>query len=185
LDYHDARLSADLATERPELFIALHLKNNAESPWYRQLDLGGNTTSGLTRRASLRTMQKAIKRFLTQTKILRQQPADVVAQTVLDFWAAVAVLLRDAWDAPRRHLLCKGVGVYALMGIAGDLVNEHHGSLCNKRYFTNKLSEFITEIDWTSNGSLAGLGGEAGVKSALAVLRGARGKNTLRIVNNG
>ena len=43
---------------------------------------------------------------------------------VLDFWAAVALLLRDAWDNPRRTLLCKGVGVYALMGIAGDLVNE-------------------------------------------------------------
>lgn len=185
LDYHDARLSADLATERPELFIALHLKNNAESPWFRQLDLGGNTTSGMTRRASLRTMQKAVKKFLTQTKLLRQQPADVVAQTVLDFWAAVAVLLRDAWDSPRKHLLCKGVGVYALMGIAGDLVNEHQGGTCDKRYFTNKLSEFINDIDWTSDGSLAGLGGEGGVKSALAVLRDARGKNGLRVVRRG
>src|SRR5580698_6526463 len=68
LDFHDATLAADLASERPELFVALHLNNDTQSPWYRQLNLGGHTTSGLTRRASLRTMQKAIKRFLTQTK---------------------------------------------------------------------------------------------------------------------
>src|SRR5436309_2454000 len=55
LDFHDATLATDLAKERPELFIALHLNNNTESPWYRQLDLGGTSTSGLLRRASLRT----------------------------------------------------------------------------------------------------------------------------------
>src|SRR5438477_466418 len=85
------------ARERTELFIALHLNNETESPWYRQLNLGGHTTSGMTRRASLRTMQKAIKKFLTQTKILQRQRPDAVAQMVLDFWSAIALLLRDAW----------------------------------------------------------------------------------------
>ncbi len=182
LDFHDATLAADLAAERPELFIALHLNNNPDSPWYRQLDLGGRTTSGLARRASLRTMQKAIKRFLGQTKILHQHPPERVAQMVLDFWAAVALLLRDGWDAPRRHLICKGLGVYALMGIAGDLVAE--STVCDKRHFMNRLSEFITEIDWTSAGLLAGLGGEAGVKSALSLLRAARRKSGLKLVGN-
>jgi len=59
LDFHDATLTQDLAGERPELFIALYLNNSSGSPWYRQLDLGGISTSGLMRRASLRTMQKA------------------------------------------------------------------------------------------------------------------------------
>src|SRR5439155_4556651 len=72
LDFHDSRLAADLAAERPELFIAIHLKNDAESPWFNQVHLGGKATSGLTRRASLRTLQTAIKRFLTQTKILQR-----------------------------------------------------------------------------------------------------------------
>ena len=47
LDFHDATLATDLARERPELFIALHLNNNSDSPWYRQLDLGGSSTLGL------------------------------------------------------------------------------------------------------------------------------------------
>jgi DNA sulfur modification protein DndB len=182
LDFHDATLAKDLATERPELFVALQLNNNGESPWYRQLDLGGASTSGLTRRASLRTMQKAIRRFLRQTKILQEHTPEKAAQVVLDFWGAVAIVLRNPWDAPRRHLINKGVGVYALMGVAGDLYLEALGQTRDKRYFVNKLSEFITEIDWTTSGALKGFGGEGGVTSALEVIRTARAKRQRKVV---
>ena len=183
LDFHDATLASDLAGERPELFIALHLNNNAESPWYRQLDLGGTSTSGLMRRASLRTMQKAVKRFLTQTKILKQYSADAAAQIVLDYWAAVAVVLRESWDNPRHSLVNKGVGVYALMTIAGDLFLEGLGQGCDKRYFTAKLSEFISEIDWTTRGPLRGFGGEGGVSSVVNLIRDVRRKTQFRVVS--
>jgi DGQHR domain-containing protein len=185
LDFHDATLAADLAGERPELFIALYLNNNNESPWCRQLDLGGSSTSGLMRRASLRTMQKAIKRFLSQTQVLQLHSVESAARVVLDFWAAVAFLLRPAWDSPRKYLVTKGVGVYSLMGIAADLYREGVGQSVDKRYFINKLSEFITDIDWGSEGSLKGLGGEAGVKLALDLLRTTRGKRQLRLISNG
>lgn len=182
LDFHDASLASDLANERPELFIALQLNNDSNSAWYRQLDLGGTSTSGLQRRASLRTMQKAIKRFLRQTRPgLRPEAA---AQIVLDFWECVAVLLRSAWDSPRKHLVNKGVGVYALMSIAADLYEEarHAGVVCDKRYMMNKLAEFIQEIDWSSKGPLGGLGGEAGVKIALGLVRTARTTRGLMVL---
>jgi len=185
LDFHDSRLATDLAAERPELFIAIHLKNDSQSPWFRQVSLGGKATSGMTRRASLRTLQTAVKRFLTQTKILQRQPPEVVAQMVLDFWAAVALLLRDKWDNPRKTLLCKGVGVYALMGIAGDLVDEAGSATIDKRYFSNKLADFILDIDWSNAGTLNGLGGETGAKTALGILRSSRGKGKLRVISNG
>src|SRR5205823_3581612 len=105
LDYHAATLASNLATERPELFVALHLHNDPESPWFRQLDLGGKATSGLQRRASLRTMQKAVKRFLSQTHILKHETTEVAASAVLAFWSAVASVLREQWAEPRKHLL--------------------------------------------------------------------------------
>src|ERR1700730_3079285 len=132
LDFHEATLAADLASERPELFIALQLNNNNESPWYRQLDLGGTSTSGFMRRASLRTMQRAVKKFLSQSRVLRTHSPETAAQIVLDFWFAVAVVLREAWDSPRHHLINKGVGVYALMAVAGDLYAENVGQVCDK-----------------------------------------------------
>ena len=185
LDFHDATLTQDLAGERPELFIALYLNNNSESPWYRQMDLGGASTSGLMRRASLRTMQKAIKRFLKQTNILHQHSPAPAAQIVLDFWSAVAFLLSASWDNPRRSLVTKGVGVYSLMGIAGDLYSESINHQIDKRYFVTKLAEFLTDADWTTTGPFKGFGGQAGVKRALELLRSMREKRRLRIVSNG
>jgi len=187
LDFHDASLATDLAQDRPELFIALQLNVNSSSPWYRQLDLGGSSTSGLHRRASLRTMQKAIKRFLRQTRNLGKQNPVLAAQIVIDFWASIAALLRTSWDQPRRHLLTKGVGVYALMSIAADLYEEsiRAGQVCDRRFLMSKLSEFISDIDWSSTGPLSGLGGEAGVKAALSHLRSARAKRGLSVVSYG
>jgi len=183
LDFHDSRLANDLARDRPELFIAIHLKNDSQSPWFNQVSLGGKATSGLTRRASLRTLQTSIKRFLTQTKILQKHPPEVVARMVLDFWGAVALLLRDAWSNPRKTLLCKGVGVYALMGLAADLVNEAGNATVDKLYFRNKLADFVQEIDWSNAGPMSGFGGEKGATAALNVLRTSRGK--LKVISNG
>ncbi|WP_245429912.1 DGQHR domain-containing protein [Mesorhizobium sp. WSM3859] len=185
LDFHDAQLSIDLVTDRPELFIALFLKNDPRSPWCHQLDLGGAATSGMARRASLRTLQKSIKRFLAKTKITRFRSAEAAATIVLDFWRAVAVVLAEQWTNPRKHLVTKGIGVYALMDIAADLYNEVRPSMtCDKRYFAAALSDFAGEFDWSTEGSLKGLGGEGGVKTAVGLIRDARKKAKLRVVAN-
>lgn len=185
LNFHDANLAKDLADERPELFIVLHLNNNIESPWYRQLDVGGTSTSGLMRRASLRTMQKGVKQFLAQTRVLRLHGPETAAQIVLDFWCAVAVVLQKAWGNPRHYLINKGVGVYTLMAIAADLYTESVGHRCDKRYFITKLAEFATNLDWSSQGPLKGLGGKGEVASVLAFIRQKRKKISSEIGQQG
>ena len=187
LDYHDAQLADVLAREKPEILIAIHLNSDMRSPWHRQLDLGGASTSGLKRRASLRTMQKAVKRFLSHTKILNQETPEVAMQVVLDFWAAVAVVLSEQWAVPRKHILTKGIGVYALMDVAGDIYNDarREGRGCDKLHFTNALSDFANDIDWSSNGSFKGFGGESGVKSAVELIREVRRGSLFRVVSNG
>lgn len=186
LDFHDAQLASDLAGDRPELYVALYLKNEPTSPWYRQLDVGGTSTSGLGRRASLRTLQKAIKIFLSRTKVLRDRSPDDVAQIVLDFWAAVSLVLADAWSKPRKHFVTKGIGVYALMEVAADFCNEaREGCALDKRYFAASLADFATEFDWSTDGPLQGLGGEGGVKAAVALIREARRKARFKLVANG
>jgi DNA sulfur modification protein DndB len=186
LDFHDAQLTSDLASDRPELFIALFLKNDARSPWHQQLDLGGASTSGMTRRASLRTIQKAIKHFLSKTKITERCSIEAAAQVVLEFWAAIVVAMPDVWSRPRKHLITKGIGVYALMEIAADLYNEVPAGLaCDKRYFAAALADFVTQFDWSTEGPLKGLGGEGGVKSAVALIREARKRARFKVVANG
>lgn len=186
LDFHDAQLSTDLATERPEIYIALFLKNEPTSPWFRQLDLGGKSSSGMRRRASLRTVQKAIKRFLARTRILESHPIEQAAQVVLDFWGSVAIVLPEQWAKPRKHLITKGIGVYALMDVAADIYAEAPPrQTSNKRYFSASLADFASAFDWSTDGPLKGLGGEGGVKEAVALLREARKKARIKVVARG
>lgn len=178
LDLHEARLARDLADERPELLIALRMSEADSSPWLKQLDLGGKATSGLHRRASLRTMQRAVKRFLTATGILETMSVSAVADLVIEFWIAVATVLRREWAEPRRHFLTKGVGVYALMGILADLFKEASASRqeLTATSFVSQLADFAPDFDWSTTGPFRGLGGQAGVREALALLRAARSR---------
>ena len=185
LDYHEASLAGNLGKEKAELYIALQLNADQDSPWHKQLDLGGSSTSGLKRRASLRTMQKATKKFLAQTQFLRRGSAEEAKTVVMAFWKAVSIVLSDAWNTPRTHVLNKGVGVYALMEVAADLYPEAKGQVCDRRYFENKLCEFIDEIDWTQKGTFDGLGGQTGVAKMVATIRNVRGTSRLNLVKHG
>lgn len=184
LDFHDAKLAKDVAIEKPELFIALQLHENPDSPWHNQLDLGGKRTSGMKRRASLRTMQKAIKRFLSQTKATERVPPEHIATVVRAFWCAIATVLEEEWSNPRTHLITKGIGVYALMGVAGDLFIEAGLDFerCDKTYMCGKLSDFLTDVDWSNQGNFKALGGESGANEALAILRNTRRQHILKAV---
>jgi hypothetical protein len=108
------------------------------------------------------------------------------AQVVLDFWAAVALAMSEQWTNPRTHLLTKGIGVYALMDIAADLVAEapkrRH---LDKAYFASFLIDLARDFDWSTGGPLQGLGGEGGVKTAVDLVRSVRKQARFRIVANG
>ena len=187
IDFHNAQLTEDLALDRPELFIAIAMRNEPTSPWFMQLDLGGKSSSGLTRRASLRTFQKAVQRFLKATAILKTTSPPAAARVVLEFWQAVALTLPEPWGKPRKHQLTKGVGVYALMDIAADIYLESiklHRT-CDKAYFIGALADFAPDFDWSNSGPLKGLGGEVGAKAATTAIRAARRTSRLKLVSNG
>jgi DNA sulfur modification protein DndB len=185
LDYHEAQLAEELAIERPELFIALKLSSLEDSPWHRRLNLGGKTTSGLKRIVSLRMMQQAIHEFLKATKLSSKEPVEEALRIVLDFWRAVGVVLPQEWANPRKHMLTKGVGVYALFRIAADIVNECRdaGRSCDKRAFVTALSDFAGTIDWSTSGPLKGFGGQGGVKQAVEFIREVRKRSRYKVVN--
>jgi DNA sulfur modification protein DndB len=173
LDFHESKLIEDISKIRPALYIAVRLNDDAESPWFGQLSLGGANTVGMTRRASLRTMQNAIKRFLNASKILDGQSPDDVAILVRNFWIAVSGLLEHAWRQPHRHFLTKGIGVYALMSLGAELWREAQeaGSNCTPEYFLGVLSDFLPQFDWSHTGPLKGLGGESGADKAFDLIK--------------
>jgi DNA sulfur modification protein DndB len=185
LDFHEAQLAQDLAIERPELFIALRLNSAEGSPWQGRLNLGGSATAGLKRVVSLRMMQQSINDFLKATRSNPPSSTDEAAQVILDFWQAVVAVLPEAWKDTRRHMLTKGVGVYALMHIAADIFNEcmEAGRPCDRRAFVGALSDFANSIDWSTTGPLKGFGGQAGVKAAVELVREKRRLLRYKVVN--
>lgn len=184
LDYHETKLVADLGRERPELFIALRLNDDAHSPWYKKLDLGGEKTVGMKRRASLRMMQKAVKRFLKETNLLNTSDAEDAADIVLNFWVAIALVLEEEWNNPRKYMITKGIGIYSLMSIASELYIEaqRDGVKCTSTYFTGKLSDFVTALDWSNRGPLKGYGGQSGVQEAISLIRSLRERPNIKVV---
>lgn len=188
LDFTEARLvKDDLKTAKPELFLALALHEDQRSPWYQSLDLGGNRTTGLQRVASLRTMQKAVRRFLREAGLSSKDVSDCTATLLIDFWRAVTVVLPKQWNQPRQHMLVKGIGVYCLMSFAGELYREsmNKPGICDIDYFISTLSDFINDIDWSNKGPMKGFGGASGADSALALLRQVREKKLSGCVSYG
>jgi DNA sulfur modification protein DndB len=185
LDFHAAQLAEALAEERPELFVALQLNNLEDSPWHRRLKLGGKVTSSPKRIVSLRMMQLAVHEFLKATKLLPKTPIEDIVRMLLDFWQAVGAVLPKEWADPRHHMLTKGVGVYALMRVAADIVAEcrEAGRPCDKRAFTTALSDFACGVDWSTSGPLKGFGGQGGVKQAVEFIRDARKRARYKVVN--
>lgn len=179
LDFTEAKLTGHaLSSLKPELFIALHLQENPLSPWYQRLDMGGTSIVSPKRQASLRTMQKAVKRFLKEAHIPTEHIPALAPDIVIDFWKAVSIVASGEWKSPRLHMLTKGVGVYSLMSLAGILVCEARESnrKCDLDYFITKLSDFICQIDWTNQGSLQGYGGASGADAALGLMMQLRRK---------
>jgi len=167
---------------KPELYLAMQLHERPTSPWYQRLDMGGSGTVGLKRYASLRTMQKAARRFLKAAQLPPESISEAVDAAV-NFWRAVALLLVRQWNEPRAHLLTKGIGVYALMSLAGDIVFEAkvRGHTLDERYFSAVLSDFIGNVDWSNRGPMHGFGGVAGADKAYELLKAARHTTLVRL----
>lgn len=182
LDYTGAKaLGSDLAEVDPALFVALGLNRESESPWCGRLDLGGGNTVGPKRIASLRTMHQATQRMMKAAQACDKVDATAWLDRSIAFWQAVVLVLPGQWGSPRQHLLCKGIGVYALMSLAGHLVREAGHRPLTVDYFVTKLSDFLDQIDWSNRGPLEGFGGSKGADMALKMILEVRKDIFLRL----
>lgn len=182
LDYISAKaLGHELARISPALFVALGLNNDPASPWCGRLDLGGDRTVGTKRIASLRTMHQAAARFLKEARTAADVPTEALLEYAVSFWRAVAITLPTQWNSGRRHMLTKGIGVYALMSLAGQLVRERGRQPVTVDYFVAKLSDFVDQVDWSNHGPLEGYGGAKGADMAYKMIQEVRKEALKRI----
>jgi DGQHR domain-containing protein len=170
-DYHESNLLSDLAAEAPQLFIARRLNEDPDSPWFKLIRYGGETTSGLKRRTSFRMMQKATLRLLNQTKKVNLGDAGAKYLIVRAYWKAVREQFPTEWSDHRHHLITKGVGLYSLMRLLGDIILAKGPGDPSVDYFQNEIAGLTGKIDWSTKGQFANAGGQKGAQEVYAALK--------------
>ena len=170
-DFLQSKLVDDIAQEAPHLYIAKRLNEDPNSPWHRLIRYGGETTSGLKRRTSLRMMQKSIDRLLKRSRGKKSISINQYYNIIHSFWDAVREVFPKEWEDHRHHLLSKGIGLYSLMLLLGDIVSEEVPEKLDERYFINRLQPLKTKIDWDAKGMFAGAGGQKGAIEVYEKLR--------------
>jgi len=161
-DFHESNLLNDLAEEAPHLYIARKLNEDPQSPWYRLIRYGGETTSGLRRRTSFRMMQKSVHRLLIRLRTHNLGNVEDKYTLVVSFWRAVARVFPNEWQNHRYHLLTKGVGLYSLTLLLADIVKRACGSPLDEEFFVACIKPLRRKIDWSSKGMFADAGGQQG-----------------------
>lgn len=170
-DFLQSKLVDDIAQEAPHLFIAKRLNEDPNSPWHRLIRYGGETTSGLKRRTSLRMMQKSIDRLLKRSRGKKPISTDNYYDIIYSFWNAVREVFPKEWKDHRHHLLTKGIGLYSLMLLLGDIVSREAPEKLDEHYFIKKLQPLTEKIDWDAKGMFAEAGGQKGALEVYEKLR--------------
>lgn len=170
-DYHESKLLDDLSAEAPHLYIGRRLNEDPVSPWYKMIRYGGENISGPKRRASLRMMQKTVATFFAMTRGQHLGNIEDRYKLVLNFWIAVKETFESEWADHRHHLLTKGVGLYSLMPLLGDIVKKNPSASFTKDFFKKILAPLQGTFDWSSGGRFAYVGGRKGANDVYAALK--------------
>jgi len=172
IDANLAKIAKELSSEVPNLYIAMCLADDHDSPWLNRLRKGG-TTTGMKRTSSLRMMNRAATRFLREVKSHKNFTVDMAADAAKKFWRAVASTFPTEWGDSRRHFIAKGVGIYSLMSLGGELTSHalKRRLEITEAYYCGLLSDHLAMFDWSHDGPLNDLNGAKGAEQALQLLR--------------
>lgn len=165
-DYHESNLITNLVADAPHLYITRKLNDDPESPWYKVIRLGGETTSGLKRKTSFRMMQSTVSRFLHKVEECKLGSVDEIYQIILSYWRAVHTTFETEWENHRGHLITKGIGLYSLMEVLTELVLLNPEQNFSEQFFTAHLKKIVGRVDWSSDGTFSSIGGAKGAHSA-------------------
>lgn len=169
IDFQQSVLLSNLIEEAPHLYIARRLHEDPDSPWYKQIRYGGESTSGLKRRTSLRMMQHSINGALQNTLVLASTTIEPKYNVIRDYWIAVRNVFPNEWENHRTHLITKGIGLYALMMLFVDIVNRN--GIIDVSRFTLILEGLKKSVNWQSNGPFSSISGRKGANTVYSTLK--------------
>lgn len=172
-DFLQSRMIENIADAAPHLLVARMLNDDPNSPWFHMIRYGGETTSGMKRRTSLRMMQRCVQRLLRRIRKYQDCSADQCYRLVKDYWCAVRTAFPVEWNDPRHHLLTKGVGLYSMMLLLEEIISNREIFLFDEAAFVVPLAKLKDKIDWRADGMFSDAGGQKGAHLVFDRLKGA------------
>lgn len=89
------------------------------------------------------------------------------SEAVKNYWQAIATIFSEAWAAPRKHLVTKGVGIAALAELGKWVIQDCLGK---DDVSVAAISEYVKKLegfDWANQTSpIKLIGGQKGAKGA-------------------
>jgi len=161
-DYHESRLLEEAYRDAPHLWIARKLSEDPESPWYKAVRFGGENTSGLFRKTSLRMLQATIRYalpFLQKIGII--DPFEQYC-SLRSYWNAVRSTFPEEWTDHRHHLLTKGIGLYSMTSLFCDIIQNLPIQYQDTDGYARELQRLEGIVDWSSTGEFSNAGGKKG-----------------------
>jgi DGQHR domain-containing protein len=161
LDNIDARLAQDEVRKNPPLYMAKRLNKDAESPFFERIFEGGAKPAYFA--IPLRAMKSGIAYMLSQPSKLSGLP-DMDAQYVVirNYFCAVKKWQPEAWAEPRKYLLLRGAGLWAVCFIGADVI---HRTLDAGKFETKDMLSILEsgpKWDWSNKGNFQGYSGRGG-----------------------
>jgi DGQHR domain-containing protein len=165
LDNIEARLTPEeqLKLKEPDLYIARTLGHDEDSPLYERIYEGGKKAHGQD--IPLRSLSLGISYMLNRpTKLRALRDADAQYKVIRNYFLAVKQWQPSAWQEPRKYLVLRGAGLWAICLIGADVIDR----ALTKGTFTNEaMYEILTSgknWNWSNKGDFQGYSGAGGAQ---------------------
>ena len=96
----------------------------------------------------------AVRRFLDDAGAAAPVTLERRFELLAAFWRAVQHTFPREWEDQRRHVLSKGLALYALTRLLADLVRETPFHRLSEAGFARRLAALRGRVDWSSRGPL-------------------------------
>jgi len=163
LDNIHARLTPEETLKRtdPGLYIARSLGQDKDSALTGLVYEGGRRPVGCF--IPLRTLKTGLQYMLSRpTKLTALGDPDAQYKVIRSFFVAVKRWQPPAWSEPRRHIVLRGSGLWAICFIGAEVIDR---VLANGKFGVSDMLAVLKsgrDWDWSNKGDFQGLGGRGG-----------------------
>lgn len=160
----------------PARWVTRRLVLDASSPWHGLVYLGGSKAGskakGVKHPTTFKALEGATKRLLRANAFETEFTSpDAVYGMVRFYWQAVATVWPEGFDTPEDHYVLKSIGLTSLATLGAIVIDRAQATgNIEPDDLAGELLAVKGCYDWSTEGDLVGMSGNAAVKKIVTKL---------------